>query len=86
MEKTLKTARALRDILGEMPLLFTIRTKEEGGNMAVSPKLYCEMNEALIASGYIDLVDIEYFQGKSVRDGTTSVGKSKGSADGTLKS
>ena len=44
------------------------------------------MNEALIASGYIDLVDIEYFKGKSVRDGLRSVGKSKGSADGTLKS
>ena len=78
VEKTLKTARELRDILGEMPLLFTIRTKEEGGNMAVSPKLYCEMNEALIASGYIDLVDIEYFQGKSVRDGLLRSAKVKG--------
>ena len=51
----------LRDILGEIPLLFTFRTKGEGGEREVNRDTYMKLNEILIASGNIDLVDVEVF-------------------------
>ena len=49
----------LAQILGETPLLFTIRTKEEGGNTAISLEDYrvCNLNAA--RSHKADLIDVE---------------------------
>ena len=35
-EKTTETLKRISDILGDIPLLFTIRTKEEGGSISLS--------------------------------------------------
>lgn len=50
---------ALAEILGETPLLFTIRTSEEGGNISISLENYaaCCINAA--KSKKADLVDVE---------------------------
>lgn len=53
----------LREILGEIPLLFTFRTKAEGGNRAVDFEEYIAMNHEAIHSGCIDLVDVEILRG-----------------------
>lgn len=53
----------LRSILGELPLLFTIRTAEEGGEAAVEAEAYVALNQEAIRSGCIDLVDVELFTG-----------------------
>ena len=49
----------LAQILGEIPLLFTIRTKEEGGNTVISLEDYrvCNLNAA--RSHKADLIDVE---------------------------
>ena len=54
-----KVLEDLAEILGETPLLFTIRTSEEGGNIAISLEDYkaCNLNAA--KSGKADLVDVE---------------------------
>lgn len=57
---------ALRGILQELPLLFTFRTMKEGGEREVGEKYYKELNKAVIASGYADLVDVELFAGDMV--------------------
>lgn len=60
-EKTAETLKKLSDVLGEIPLLFTIRTKEEGGNGELSEEAYIRLNMAAAQSGYADLVDVEVF-------------------------
>ncbi len=54
----------LRSRLGERPLLFTFRTKEEGGERRISMEEYEALNERAAKSGYADLVDIELNRGE----------------------
>lgn len=58
--------QSLRDVLVDMPLLFTIRTFKEGGNVDISLEDYFSINCAAIKSKLIDLVDIEFFQDRNV--------------------
>ena len=53
--------RKLRDILKEKPLLFTFRTKREGGEQAVDDAAYLALCEAAAQSGAADLIDVEMF-------------------------
>jgi len=61
MQKVVELSKELREILGEMPLLFTFRTKAEGGELELGTKPYAMLNKLMIASGHIDLVDVEVF-------------------------
>lgn len=58
-----ETLRLLRDILGETPVLFTLRTAKEGGKRSITPEEYVKLNQDVIKSGYIDMVDAELFTG-----------------------
>lgn len=60
-EKTGKVINRLCDILGQIPLLFTIRTKAEGGNRQVSTEDYVNYNLAAAKTGKVDIVDVEAF-------------------------
>jgi len=51
----------LRSMLGSIPLLFTFRTKKEGGNMDISTNQYIALNLAVAESGFADLIDVEIF-------------------------
>lgn len=53
----------LRNILEDTPLLFTFRTKAEGGDYELSKDDYLKLNLGAINSGLIDLVDVELFTG-----------------------
>lgn len=57
--------RGLRKELGDVPLLFTFRTKAEGGRRQMSPDDYVEMNQNVIRSRQADLVDVELFTGET---------------------
>lgn len=54
----------LRSRLGERPILFTFRTKEEGGERSAAMEEYEELSGRAAASGYADLVDIELNRGE----------------------
>jgi 3-dehydroquinate dehydratase-1 len=57
--------QVLREALGqELALLFSIRTKKEGGQADISMSDYVGLNQKAIQSGLIDLVDIELSSGK----------------------
>jgi 3-dehydroquinate dehydratase-1 len=56
----LSIAHTLRQQLGDRPLLFTCRTRAEGGAAAIDDVAYGELNVALVESGTVDLVDVEY--------------------------
>lgn len=52
----------------QMPLLFTIRTTTEGGNLEISTEDYLNLLEEVISSGAIDLVDIELSRGRKIME------------------
>lgn len=58
----LEVLRTLRQVLGERPVLFTIRTKGEGGEGQISFSEYQQLNLEAAQSGCVDLVDVEVFR------------------------
>lgn len=64
--KTEATMQALREVLGEMPILFTFRTSKEGGEKAIETETYVELNQNAAKTGLVDLVDVEAFTGDDV--------------------
>ena len=61
--RTEETMKALREVLGETPTLFTFRTSKEGGEKPIETDAYVELNQKAAKTGLIDLVDIEAFTG-----------------------
>ena len=55
------TLEKLSHILDDIPLLFTIRTKCEGGNIELSAEEYARINLAAARSKKADFVDVEVF-------------------------
>lgn len=56
----------IREVLGEVPLLFTFRTAAEGGNRAIDNKDYFLLNAAAADSGLVDIVDVEIYRGEEL--------------------
>lgn len=66
-EGTLTEALAfLRKTLGELPLLFTFRTGEEGGEKAIPMETYRHLNVEAAKSGLADLADLELNRGEEL--------------------
>lgn len=49
----------VKEALGEVPLLFTFRTKQEGGNRAITAEDYSSLNLLAARSGKTVLIDVE---------------------------
>ncbi len=58
---TMEMLQELRIILGNIPILFTFRTKREGGEKEISITDYKALNKAVADSGNADAVDVEVF-------------------------
>ena len=54
----------LREIAGEIPLLFTFRTLQEGGEQAIDVAAYRELNEKAARTKMADLIDAELSAGE----------------------
>lgn len=61
LDKVLSIAKELRTLLPSLPILFTFRRKEEGGQQAISLEDYFTLNKEAALSGSVDLIDIELF-------------------------
>lgn len=64
--KILATLRELRSVLGEMPILVTARTREEGGALDINMDAYTALNTAVAQSGDADIIDVQIFAGDEV--------------------
>ena len=51
LPKVLSTLKGLREILGETPILFTFRTRKEGGEKEIDMEAYTALNTAVAQSG-----------------------------------
>lgn len=74
----IEALKVLRSILSNTPILFTCRTHKEGGEQAISDDAYLTLNEQIIQTGLIDLVDIELYTRKSIRQRLIDCSKENG--------
>lgn len=58
-EKIRRILKALKQKLGQIPLIFTFRTKAEGGNCQIEKEDYVKLNLLAAQSGCINFVDVE---------------------------
>ena len=65
-DKVEDVLKDLRNVLGNIPLLLTFRTKKEGGEKAIDTKYYKELNLRAAKTGYVDFIDVEIFTGDDV--------------------
>lgn len=56
-----ETTAKIRDILGDLPLLVTLRTKEAGGRADLTPEEYAAINRELAETGLVDLLDVQVY-------------------------
>lgn len=64
--KVLEALKLIRKDLIDIPIIFTFRTKEEGGQKEIDIDYYTALNKIVAASGYVDLIDIQVFLDKNV--------------------
>ena len=60
-EELIKALKGIKGILGEIPLIFTIRTRSEGGQASFKGK-YEKCLFKAAESGWAELVDVEVFE------------------------
>lgn len=70
--------KELRAELGDMPLLFTFRTRKEGGEKEITPDGYERLGSEIIKSGDADLIDVELSAGEGVVSRLTQTAHSHG--------
>ena len=58
--------KLLRERIGDIPLLFTIRTSLEGGQAVIKTEEYEAINYSVMQTGLADLVDVELSRGDDV--------------------
>lgn len=63
-KQVVEVLKELRTVLGDTPILFTFRTAKEGGEKAIETDAYVALNQAVAATGYADLLDVEAFTGE----------------------
>lgn len=76
--RVLEAARRVVDAVGGKPVLFTFRTQGEGGEAAIEPDAYADLNIALIESGLVDAVDVEMYFDQGAGDRVLAAAKSTG--------
>lgn len=66
IEKVKEVLVAIRKLLLNTPILFTFRSKKEGGEKEVSVEYYAQLNKEIVATSLVDLVDVELFTGDEI--------------------
>ena len=61
--------------LYEKPLLFTLRTKNEGGVSYIDADYYFKLNNSVIESKLVELIDIEFFSQAEKVDKTVKLAR-----------
>ncbi|WP_342429417.1 type I 3-dehydroquinate dehydratase [Neobacillus sp. FSL H8-0543] len=73
-EKVIEVLSEIRELLPDIPLIFTFRSTKEGGQKEISNTYYFELNRTIAETGLVDIIDIELFNDeKKVRSLVESV-------------
>ena len=76
-DRTERLLEELRTVLEETPLIFTSRTKEEGGSAkeSISLEEYGQITLHAAGTGLVDVVDMELRMGQELADALLTVGR-----------
>lgn len=74
----LDALRELRAVFPDKPILFTFRSKKEGGEQEIAPEAYIALNIAMAESGLVDAIDLELFTGDALVSQTIARAHAKG--------
>lgn len=74
----LDALRELRALFPDKPILFTFRSKKEGGEQEIAPEAYIALNIAMAESGLVDAIDLELFTGDALVSQTIARAHAKG--------
>ncbi len=66
IEKVIEITKELSEILVNIPLIFTIRTSNEGGECNIKTEDYISLLSQITVGGHVDLVDIEVLRGENL--------------------
>ncbi|EMF0716220.1 type I 3-dehydroquinate dehydratase [Citrobacter freundii] len=77
VDEVLQAARTIREVMGDIPLLFTFRTAKEGGEQSLSVENYIALNRAAVDSGLVDMIDLELFTGDDLVKSTVDYAHAK---------
>lgn len=64
LQKVLETLKLIRKTLIDTPIIFTFRTKDEGGEKKIDIDYYTILNKAVASSCDVDIIDIQVFLDK----------------------
>ena len=73
--KVLELILSLVDILNEKPILFTFRSKTEGGELDINEEAYIELIKAVINQNIVGAVDVEVFKGEKTLENIVAYAK-----------
>lgn len=65
VSKVLHIVKEITDILNDKPVLFTFRTKAEGGEKEISEEAYVSLLKEVIEQNLVGAVDVELFKGEA---------------------
>lgn len=63
INQVLDVLKEMRRSMPNTPILFTFRTKKEGGEKEIQPDDYVALNKEVAKSGMVDMIDVEAFTG-----------------------
>ena len=61
-QSLVENVSAIRDLLGDIPLLATCRTYHEGGMAKIDDETYLRLNKSILETHCVDLLDIEAYR------------------------
>lgn len=67
--------KTLRKMVGDIPLLTTFRTAQEGGEKEISLQDYVELNTQIAREDFADMMDVEIYRGAGSEEGKKQIEK-----------
>lgn len=61
IDKVKKALQTIREILELKPIIFTFRSKKEGGERDVSTEFYLKLNKSIAETKLVEVIDVELF-------------------------
>jgi 3-dehydroquinate dehydratase-1 len=77
-EKVVEALKRVRHLVEDRPLIFTLRSEDEGGKQTLSHEKYIDLNLAVIESGLADILDVELSRGEETIKQLLSASHQKG--------
>ncbi len=77
-DRVLETLADIRYELPHVPLVFTLRSVEEGGHFSQGPTAYQSLNRAVMASGLAEAVDVELLMDETLVKELVATAREKG--------